>query len=630
MKQQKHSCKIIRYLIILLLISQMLSYAYALEDEEQTALIGDDTGTIYNSGEIITENCTLYSNLNVDTRYGIIIGKDNITIDGNGYTLTFIGNASDSEAIHVDGFHHVTIKNFTLINFCFGIYMHHADHGNIFNNTIIYTVGSGIWLHNTSHTLVLGNTVGYGDEGHGLFISTQSHDNVLTNNTLTTANARGLCIEHSHNITLLYNMMCGNRRGDFLIENSTGIKGDFNTATQVSADGYNDQTDGTPCTYACQKASEDPDLSSMEGLIITEDFTFTENMTISSGHGIIIGADNITIDGSGFILDGASPGSCDGSGVQRSGIFNPGFDNIVIKNLEIEHFGNGIYLRGDKMTGDYIYNNTIDSCEIHHNGNAEGSDTATHGIKMEYVFASRITNCSVHHNTGKGGSCEAGGNGIFLYGSKNNFVSNNFIFDNTKGGIFTKMKSSFNKISYNTVMNNGQGGIILRCKLSRLSVIEHNNIEDNKGPGIYVGGSSNTIMYNVINSSQDGSQYDNDASIPNGIRISREADYTNLVSNTVSNNDAEDIWVKTDLKHTSGYNNTYNSSKNYDESWGMKLIKVESSVPQPALPTFAPTPLMATIMVFLSVFIVIGGYLKNSHNGNEYSKISNWKKRLKK
>jgi hypothetical protein len=62
----------------------------------------------------------------------------------------------------------------------------------------------------------------------------------------------------------------------------------------------------------------------------------------------------------------------------------------------------------------------------------------------------------------------------------------------------------------------------------------------------------------------------------------------------------------------------------------MKLIKVESSVPQPALPTFAPTPLMATIMVFLSVFIVIGGYLKNSRNGNEHSKISNWKKRLKK
>ncbi|MCD6237153.1 MAG: right-handed parallel beta-helix repeat-containing protein [Thermoplasmata archaeon] len=330
------------------------------------------------------------------------------------------------------------------------------------------------------------------------------------------------------------------------------------------------------------------------------------------GHGLVIAANNIVIDGNNFTIDGVSPGLCEGAGIQRSGIYNPGFDNVTIKNLEIKNFCNGIYLRGDKLTGDYVYENIIENCNVHHNGNDKAGDTSTHGIKLEYTRGCIIKNCSIHHNTGRGNGCESGGNGIFLYGCENNYIFNNLVFDNTKGGIFSKMKSSFNKISYNTVTGNGQGGIILRCKLSMFNIIDHNNIEGNKGPGIYVGGPKNTLSYNFIAANEDGSSYINDASIPNGVRISREADFTNLISNVVTGHEY-DIWVKQGLTGVYGSNNSYNTSENYDESWGMKLEKIDRSEDSNAgLPAIAPTPLMATAIVFLAVMIVVGGYMYDS------------------
>jgi parallel beta-helix repeat protein len=608
------------------------SFGNASETEvEESYFINGDTGTIFNIGDTITESCILNGNINCKKSYALIIGKENITIDGNGYTINFIGEAADSEGIHNECFDKVRIKNFTITNFCFGIYFKNVDDAELINNTISYTFGSGIWLEDSSNNIVLDNTVNYGQDGHGLLISTGSEDNLIKNNILTTVNGRGLSIEQSNNNSIYNNLLCGNKRGDLLIENSLGTIGDNNTATNVIAQDYKDQTDGNPCSYSCQTTGVDLEDSDnvliQNSILITSDYVLSENIVNSEGHGLVVGANNIVIDGNDFVLDGTSPCPCDGAGVQRSGVFNPGFDNVTIKNLEIKNFCNGIYLKGDKISGDYVYENKIDNCEVHHNGCDEGGDTSTHGVKLEYVRACQVVNCSIHDNTGKGDGCENGGNGIFMYGSENNFIYNNLVFDNTKGGIFSKMKSSFNKISFNTVSSNGQGGIILRCKLSRFSVCDNNNIEGNKGPGIYVGGPQNTFSYNTISSNEDGSIYNNDASIPDGIRISREADFTTLISNTISGHE-NDIWVQEDLKGVYGANNTYNTTENYQESWGMKLEQVNNQVDSNSgLPTLTPTPLMATILVFLAVFIVVGGYMQNSAKNK--NKIFNFFKKKK-
>jgi parallel beta-helix repeat protein len=305
------------------------------------------------------------------------------------------------------------------------------------------------------------------------------------------------------------------------------------------------------------------------GDTVTENYTFTGDMSCSCGHGLIIGADGITIDGNGYTLDGVSPGACDGFGIQRSGIYNPGYDDVVIKNLESKNFCNGIYLKGNKESGDLVYRNTIENCNVHHNGNASGGDTSTHGIKMVFVFNSGVKNCEIHHNTGKGIGCKNGGNGIFLQGGKRNLITHNEIYDNTKGGFFTVMKPEHNTFTYNNIIGNGQGGIILRCKKAANHIIEHNTVTENYGTGVWIGGPSNTIRYNTITNNKNGSAYTGIiGKYGAGIKICRaEADNNEIFSNLVCGNDGVDIEICADIgiTGTTGDENTCSTTKNYDD-----------------------------------------------------------------
>jgi len=139
----------------------------------------------------------------------------------------------------------------------------------------------------------------------------------------------------------------------------------------------------------------------------------------NNGIGLQVGAngaskDNpLIIDGAGYAIDGSSPGTC---GPPRSGIYNPGYDNVTIKNLEIKNFCWGIKLSG--TTGNYVENNTIDNCKVHDNGNASTAGSRTNGIELYSASHCNITNTTVYNNTGYvETSCGTGGHGIRLYGA---------------------------------------------------------------------------------------------------------------------------------------------------------------------------------------------------------------------
>lgn len=620
-----------REYLVGLLILLLLSAASA-----DAGCIGDATGTDYRCGDTVIESCTFNEDLNCSTKYGLIIGADGVVIDGNGYAITTDARG-DEEGIHNDGCSGVTIKNLRISGFCFGIYWRDADNGNIMDNSIDYHQGSGIWLFTSSRNNVTGNLIDYSDGGHGILLSSAANRNIIRDNEITTVTGRGVNIDGSNGNELHDNRVCGNARGDVVVEFGSGNMGSNNTCEIVK--GYSD-ADGSPCTHPCPSCEirsaggskdwgkrgkptcgcvsvRDPSTIFAYGDTVTESCRFNCNLSDQSGHGLVIGADNIVIDGNGHTLDGITPGGCSGLGIQRSGIFNQGYDGVTIKDLEITNFCNGIYLRGDEITGDTINNNTIDNCEIHHNGN-DLDDTATHGIKMHYVYESTISNNLVHHNKGKGTSCENGGNGIFLNAGDYNVIANNTVYDNTKAGIFTRMKPRYNNVTDNRVMGNGQGGIVLRCKLSSFFTIENNIVTDNKGPGIYVGGPGNTLRYNTATDNKNGSTYGDDASIANGIRISREADNTTLIENNVTGNDDTDVYAKKGLTGIAGSNNTYQTSSNYEDYSrdsqvvrGKKVVgrteSFKSFESGTELPAVKVTPLMATlIVVALLVFVVFG------------------------
>jgi parallel beta-helix repeat protein len=306
------------------------------------------------------------------------------------------------------------------------------------------------------------------------------------------------------------------------------------------------------------------------GDVVTESCTFNGDINCSiARYGLIIGANNITIDGAGYTLGRADPGEC--AFCPSAGVLNKGYDNVTITNLEIEHFCNGIYLNIDEDCGNVVYRNTIENCNIHHNGNAT-SPSATYGIKMRYVFNSTIRNNSIHDqiaHVDPNPGCEDGGNGLFLYtGDYNNIIENRF-YNNTKAGMLIKMQPKYWNISHNHLWGNGQGGIILRCKLCDFNLIEHNNASGNYGSGIFIGGNDNIIRYNTVCNNRDGGPYYEDSIGGHGygINIGRSdgsLDNT-LISNTVCGNDYLDITVVTGVTGNTGDCNTCNTTENYND-----------------------------------------------------------------
>jgi len=321
------------------------------------------------------------------------------------------------------------------------------------------------------------------------------------------------------------------------------------------------------------------------GDTVMKSCTLNGSMSCSSGHGLVIGADDITINGAGYKIIGSENATICATVGQNNpqdgicGIINSnGYDNVIIKNIDIENFCVGIGLVGPSPVN-LAENNTIYNCKIHDNGNDTAG--ATHGIHMLYTNNCTINMCNIYNNTGVGCGCGGGGNGIFMYGGAEpcgnyNEIIFNKIYNNKKGGFFMKMMCMYNNISHNSLSGNGAGGIILRCMMSNYNIIEYNNASNNYGTGIFLRGSSNTIKYNIINNNMNGSWYATHCSIGTpayyvakygvGIKSASDTGPATLINNIVCGNDAWDIEdVRTDGGAFTGDENTCDSTFNYND-----------------------------------------------------------------
>ncbi|VUT27938.1 MAG: hypothetical protein SYNGOMJ08_00495 [Candidatus Syntrophoarchaeum sp. GoM_oil] len=313
------------------------------------------------------------------------------------------------------------------------------------------------------------------------------------------------------------------------------------------------------------------------GDTVVADWTFTGNMNCPVGdHGLTINADDITIDGAGFKITGSEIADvCDligeyNPGTGYCGIFNMEHNNVLIKNLEVENFCTGIGLQGTGKNP--VVNNTIETCKIHNNGNASCStDTSTHGIHLSYVSGCTIKNNKIYNNTGTGAGCGDGGNGIYLYAGKqgNNTITENELYDNRKGGFFTKKGLHHSEITANHAYGNGQGGIILMCRMSNFNLIEGNNASGNFGDGIFIGSNNNTIRDNTVKNNIAGFKIKSKDTVGDGdgINMGRNDGSENnmLISNEVCGNAGVDIEVNADSTGNHGSENTCDTTENYND-----------------------------------------------------------------
>ena len=316
------------------------------------------------------------------------------------------------------------------------------------------------------------------------------------------------------------------------------------------------------------------------GDIVTKSCTLNGDMICTSGSGLIIGVDGITIDGDDYRMTGTvTPDDCNNIGSESSpctisGIYNVGFDNVTIKNLEIVGFCTGIALAGTGV--DKVCNITVNNCSIHDNGFNTGN-MATHGIHACNIDGSvdvpalTITESEIYNNEGTGAACGDGGNGIFIFagsGDKHEYcnISHNRLHNNAKAGFWTKMMLTRSEIAHNEIWGNGygtgvsddqRGGIVLRCKMSNENLIAHNDVHDNDVDGIFIGGSNNTIEYNNVTNNTD-----------DGIDMGRsDGSHDNeLYENTVCDNWDKDISTFGAGSNTTGDENTCDTTKDYDDT----------------------------------------------------------------
>jgi parallel beta-helix repeat protein len=203
-------------------------------EPEVTGCVGETRTFV--CGDTITESCKFNGDIYSTSMIGFTIGADDITIDGNGYSLIGPGEQSGEEAIHCEGHRNITIKNLN-IDYYFGIFFQDVNDSEITGCTISYDYGSAIWLWSSCRNRFIGNSIGPGTGGHGILLW-DSSENTIEDNDIHTGSGGGVSIEENSNYNSLYgNFICGNTRGDILVDASSSRNaGSDNTFDTVTGD----------------------------------------------------------------------------------------------------------------------------------------------------------------------------------------------------------------------------------------------------------------------------------------------------------------------------------------------------------------------------------------------------------
>jgi len=171
------------YLAVLVIVFMGVSgLAINVQDVEASGTIyiradGSVEGTdkILRSGDIYT----FADNINDS----IVVEKDDIVIDGAGYTVQGTG-AWGSSGIYLWDRSNVTIKNMEIKGFDDGIYLGlHSGYNTVSGNTLIENDYDGIYLYGSSNNIISGNTITNNND-HGIYFRWSSN-NIIYGNTIT-------------------------------------------------------------------------------------------------------------------------------------------------------------------------------------------------------------------------------------------------------------------------------------------------------------------------------------------------------------------------------------------------------------------------------------------------------------
>ncbi|HEC77372.1 MAG TPA: PKD domain-containing protein [Thermoplasmatales archaeon] len=201
-------------------------------------------------------------------------------------------------------------------------------------------------------------------------------------------------------------------------------------------------------------------------------------------------------------------------------------NNTLLSNTITNNTNAGIYLE------DYSHSNSLRENTISFNG---------YGILLENASDNDMVTNTISHNQ----------QGIRLYSSSSNIMSNNAVYNNTGNGINLIEASDFNVIYSSSIQNNYIGVYIYN---SKNNTIEENTISNNSMDGIYLYRSLITFLgenriinnnislndrYGIYIESSKGNIITGNTIYSNnqdGIRLSSFSDENSIINNTIWNN----------------------------------------------------------------------------------------------
>ena len=213
-----------------------------------TTIYINPDGSIYPSTAPIQQNANVYTftdNIYTTADVGIMIERNNMTLDGAGYLLD--GEEGYNTGIWLDTLTNVTVKNVNIHAFSLGIYLGGTSKNIIVSDNVTYCP-YGIELLASSDNTIVGNHV-TNSTSFGILLcqgegSAGSPNNTLTGNTLTN-NSVGISLSQSSNNSLSGNtIMTSNNTAISIDDSSNNTLTDNNITTnyegiQMNSSSYN-------------------------------------------------------------------------------------------------------------------------------------------------------------------------------------------------------------------------------------------------------------------------------------------------------------------------------------------------------------------------------------------------------
>ena len=212
----------------------MLTLAFEIQQakaDEQTVYINADGSITPAGAPILTSNNITYTftgNMSYPAYSGIVVERNNIAIDGDGYTVQ---GSQSGNGLSLTDVNNVTIENTNVIGFSFGIYLLDSNNNIICGNNVtanyegIYLDSSsynalsrnnatangydGIYLYSSSNNTLTWNEA-MGNSNDGIFFASSSSSNTVSWNNVTTNSYDGIHIIVSSNNTFNGNNVAAN------------------------------------------------------------------------------------------------------------------------------------------------------------------------------------------------------------------------------------------------------------------------------------------------------------------------------------------------------------------------------------------------------------------------------------